>query len=145
MDTPSVGRVVLMSIHPQYAQAILDGTKRVEFRKRPLAPDVSHVVVYATAPVSAVVGAFAVTGQRTQAPSALWRRFRTVAGIPRSGFFAYFQGRRHGTGIEVGDVLVPAAPLRLDRDLGVARPPQSFQYLARETACPLLASMSSQS
>lgn len=38
MATGTNGRIALMSIHPQYARAILDGTKEVEFRKRPLAP-----------------------------------------------------------------------------------------------------------
>ena len=39
-----------MSIHPVYANAILTGDKKVEFRKRRLAADVTHVLVYATAP-----------------------------------------------------------------------------------------------
>ncbi len=51
MDSIEVGCIALMSIHPQYANAIVEGTKRVEFRKRPLARNVTHVIVYATAPV----------------------------------------------------------------------------------------------
>jgi predicted transcriptional regulator len=131
-----------MSIHPQYADAIMAGTKQVEFRKRPLSDDVTHVLVYATAPVSTVVGAFTVTGQDTEPPKRLWRRFRKVAGISRDGFFAYFADRPHGVGIRVGDVLTPAVPLSLSEDLGVARPPQSFQYLPPHTANSALAAMS---
>lgn len=142
MGSPAVGRVALMSIHPEYADAIVAGTKKVEFRKRPIAGDVTHVLVYATAPVSAVVGAFTVTGQDTHEPRKLWRLFKKVAGISKSGFFAYYAEREHGTGIRVGEVLVPEAPLSLQDDLGVARPPQSYQYLADHTARPILSGMS---
>lgn len=141
MGSPAVGRVALMSIHPEYADAILAGTKKVEFRKRPIADDVTHIIVYATAPVSAIVGAFIVENQATAAPSSLWRRFAKVGGITRHGFFSYFAGRAHGVGIEVGEVLAPAEPMSLVDDLGVARPPQSFQYLPAAAAQPALAGM----
>lgn len=130
-----------MSIHPEYANAILAGTKKVEFRKRPIGSDVTHVIVYATAPVCAIVGAFTVQNQATATPSSLWRRFATVAGITRHGFFLYFADRQHGVGIQVGEVFAPPAPLSLADDLGVARPPQSFQYLAQAAAEPALAGM----
>ncbi|WP_199906914.1 hypothetical protein [Aeromicrobium chenweiae] len=131
-----------MSIHPQYAAGILDGTKRVEFRKRPIAVDVTHVVVYATAPVSAVVGAFTVVGQHTLPPRMLWQQFKEVAGIGRDDFMAYYSGRRAGTGIAVGGVFHAEAPIGLWEDLGIARPPQSFQYLASDIATQILEALS---
>lgn len=130
-----------MSIHPAYADEILRGNKRVEFRKRPVSPDVTHVMIYATAPVSAVIGAFTVAGQETMEPESLWCRFHTVAGITRRRFFDYFNGRSTGTGIMVNEVLKPEAPLSLDRDLGVNRPPQSYQYLPADAAREALARM----
>ncbi|WP_459682153.1 hypothetical protein [Rhodococcus sp. no. 34] len=107
----------------------MNGSKQVEFRKRPIADDVTHVLVYATAPVSAVVCAFSVTGQETLNPRKLWTQFRQVAGIPQDRFFAYFDGKSLGTGIKVGDVVTPRQPLCLSTAFGVKRPPQSFQYL----------------
>lgn len=130
-----------MSIHPEYANAILSGDKTVEFRKRPISDDVTHVIVYATAPTAAVVGAFTVTGQDTTSPTRLWKRFSKAAGISRSKFFEYYSGRRQGTGIKVGDVLVAEEPLPLYESLGVARPPQSFQYLAGSAAQEALSQM----
>jgi predicted transcriptional regulator len=141
MASPAVGRVALMSIHPEFASAILTGTKKVEFRKRPIANDVTHVIVYATAPVSAVVGAFTVENQSTAAVSSLWRRYAKVAGISRHRFFGYFADQSRGVGIQVGNVLAAVNPLSLDATLGVTRPPQSFQYLDPEVAEPALAEM----
>lgn len=140
-DSPVVGRVAVMSIHPRYANQILAGAKRVEFRKRPLARDVTHVVVYATAPVSAVVGAFTVEGQHTLTPGDLWNRFAEVGGIDSESFDAYYAGRAAGTGITVGQVLAPATPLGLRDRLGLTRPPQSFQYVGMDAAADLLREM----
>ena len=75
-----------MSVRPQFAAAILNGSKRVEFRKRPLVADIGTVVIYATAPVGAVVGEFGVVGQVVGTPEDLWARFAEVAGIDREGF-----------------------------------------------------------
>lgn len=130
-----------MSIHPEFAEAILAGTKQVEFRKRPIAGDVTHVVVYATAPVSAIVGAFTVRAQETADPETLWLRFAHVAGIGRLGFFDYFADHRDGVGIRVGEVLTLDAPMALAEGAGVCRPPQSFQYLDQPTAKRVLARM----
>ena len=55
-------QVALLSIHPVYAQGIIDGRKTVEFRRRAFGKSVTHVVVYATAPVRKVVGAFTARG-----------------------------------------------------------------------------------
>jgi predicted transcriptional regulator len=131
-----------MSIHPQYANGILAGTKRVEFRKRPIADDVTHVIVYATAPVSAVVGAFTVKAQHTQNPRTLWRHVRDVAGIAWADFIAYYADRTAGTGIAVGQVLQAPQPMCLRTQLGIDRPPQSFQYVSAETAQAALNRMS---
>jgi len=129
-----------MSIRPEFARQILAGTKRVEFRKRPLAGDVIDVVIYASTPVRAIVGAFRVPRQETMAPRALWERFADVGGIGGHRFSEYFHGHEQGTGIHVGEILVPLEPIPL-QDVGLRRPPQSFQYLPPVTARRLLAGM----
>jgi predicted transcriptional regulator len=130
----TVGRVALMSLHPEFAAAILSGEKTVEFRKRPIADDVTHVVIYVTKPVAAVVGIFRVGGQVTTSPDSLWRAFRSVAGISRGRFFDYFGSRLSGTGIKVDTVHAFDAQLPLAESVGVSHPPQSFQYLSAEQA-----------
>lgn len=141
MGSQRVGRVALMSIHPAYAEAILRGEKTVEFRKRPIADDVTHVIVYATAPLGAVVGAFTVTGQVTTNPRTLWQQFADVSGISKRKFFEYFGARSHGTGIGVGEVFAPAELIYLSEALGVSRPPQSFQYVPADKAASALRAM----
>ena len=133
MATGPTGRVALMSIYPRYAHAILDGIKTVEFRKRRLAEDVTHVVIYSTQPDKAVIGYFTVDGQETLPPSALWQEFRDSGIIDEEDFFRYYEGRKEGTGIRVGNVTRLKYGLSLECDLDMQNPPQSFQYIPRET------------
>ena len=135
----ATGRVALMSIHPRYAWAILEGRKTVEFRKRRLADDVTHVVIYSTLPDRAVVGYFAVEGQVTSTPASLWGQFHDRGVIDESDFFTYYAGRDRATGIRVGAVTRLRTPLSLALDLGVPHPPQSFQYLPSDRFAKVLA------
>lgn len=131
MATKTTQRVALMSIHPRYAHAILDGRKTVEFRKRPLAPDVSHVVVYSTAPDRKVLGYFEIDKQVELSPEALWEQYGDRGLIEKDRFFAYYAGRETGTGILVKRVFQREQPRSLS-DIGVKTPPQNFQYLSEE-------------
>ena len=122
-------RIALMSIRPQFAAAILDGSKRVEFRKRPLAADIGTVVIYATKPVGAVVGEFVVGEQAVGKPEELWVRFAGVAGIDRAGFLDYYDGAGQAVGIVIGRVNRYHQPRQLNEVDASGRPPQSFKYL----------------
>lgn len=133
-------RYALMSIYPQHANAILYGSKRVEFRKRRLPDDIDRVVIYATAPVKAVVGEFTVWEQVTATPSALWRRFGgggvEITGDALMGRLKDFMGY-YGRSNSPGTAIVIASPKAYDEprplaDYGIVHPPQSWMYLTEE-------------
>ncbi len=126
------GRVALLSIHPRHAEAILRGEKRVELRRTPVAPDVSHVLIYATAPVQALVGWFEVEGVDEDTKTGLWTAHAAVAGVTRSEFRSYFAGAARAFAIKVGRSRRLDPALSLDVVPGVRRPPQSFQYVDLE-------------
>jgi len=53
---------VLLSIKPKYAEMILSGEKKYEFRRAIFKkPGISKVVIYASSPVSKVIGEFEIT------------------------------------------------------------------------------------
>ena len=60
MDSSATRNVVLLSIHPEFADRIFDGSKTIELRRISLPPELKHVVVYSTAPVMKIVGYFDV-------------------------------------------------------------------------------------
>jgi predicted transcriptional regulator len=129
VDPSAARRVALMAIHPRYADAILDGRKQVEFRKRPLAADVRIVVIYATAPVSKIVGEFTVGETLFASPRKLWSSVGRIGCIDRASYDAYYAGVRRAVGIVAASPWRYESPLALC-DLEVSPCiPQSFVYL----------------
>ena len=126
---PNSPIVALLSIKPIYANAILDGRKKVEFRKRPFKRAVSHVVIYATAPVQRVVGWFQTKRFEQMSPSALWKRFASVGGISEEQFNIYYNGSESGVAIHVDKPQRLANPVSI-KQTKVATAPQSYAYLS---------------
>lgn len=121
---------VLLSIKPEYAEKILNGTKRFEYRKAaPKNPDARTVVIYATMPVGKVVGEFEIAAVLRACPDALWERTKTASGISRAFFEEYFCGRDEAVALAVREPKRYLKPLELEEVSGSSTPPQSFRYL----------------
>lgn len=129
MDSHSARCAALMSIHPEFAELILTGEKRVEFRRRPLAREATHIVIYATSPISAVVGVAEISRVAHGSPSALWSAFGSVGGIGRTEFFGYFDGTGRGVAYVLRRARACLQPVPLGKSGLPGRPPQAFQYL----------------
>lgn len=121
--------VALLAIHPRFANAILEETKRVEFRKVAFRRPVTHVVMYATSPIQRIVGIFEVLGTEWASPHVLWRRFGDVAGLERAEFLAYYRSNAKGVAMRIGAVHRLDVALALSRVHRPANVPQSFRYL----------------
>lgn len=144
MGGETVERVALMAIHERYADAIMEGVKRVEFRKRRLADDIATVGVwvYATSPVSKVIGHFSVDEIVQGNPHDIWERFGAVGVIDRDAFFAYYDGAHTAVAIVVKNAERLPAPVALDEIKPRPAVPQSFAYLpaaASPAGVPVLA------
>lgn len=120
---------VLLSIKPEFAEKILAGEKRFEFRRVMPKQRVERVVVYASSPVCRLVGEFTVRRVVSASPEKLWRQTRNFAGISRRYFDAYFEGRTEAHAFEVEDVLRYDQPIDPQSIYRGFRPPQSFVYL----------------
>jgi len=124
--------VALMSIHPEFAQLILDGKKKVEFRKTCFAYQVSYIVIYATTPLKKVVGYFEVQGIQVATPKELWQSYSKVAGVGKKFFQDYYSNNNRGVAIEVGKVYQLDRFLPLDCISASLVAPQSYIYLDNE-------------
>lgn len=121
---------VLLSVKPQFADAILAGEKTFEFRRALFrSPNVRTVVLYASSPVCRVVGEFVVDEILTLEIQELWRQTHRGAGIERSYFDEYFSGCERGHALRVAKPHRYRRPKCLREDFGVKHPPQSFRYL----------------
>ena len=121
--------IAFVSIKPEYAERILSGEKRHEFRRVPMRRDVGRVVIYSSSPDQRIVAVADVKKTVTASPSALWESTKAHAGIVRSDFREYFSGVRQGFAISLGAVksLASALDPRDVRDDFVV--PQSFSYV----------------
>lgn len=122
---------ILLSIKPEFAESILNGTKRYEFRRRVHTDERVHtVVIYATMPVGKVVGEFTIEDIHADSPRSLWNRTKEAAGITESFFSEYFDGREVGYAIEIRKAKRYPRPKSLNEVLPSGVAPQSYAYLA---------------
>lgn len=128
---PRAAADVLLAIRPRHAEAILAGTKCFEFRRVLPALPVRRLVLYASAPVMAVVGEVESWGTVRGPKGEVWAECGEAAGISREEFDAYFAGLAAARAIRLGPVTRYARPLPLEA-FGFCRPPQSFAYLGRD-------------
>ncbi len=123
--------VIMISIHPEFAQAIFRGEKKVEFRKLNIPKQIKHVVLYVTAPEKKIVGYFSVKDIVEDAATKLWNRFQDVAGTTEEFFFNYYGRDGVGRGLCIGKVDILQHPISLDQIRTSSKPPQSFEYVDR--------------
>jgi predicted transcriptional regulator len=120
---------VLLSIKPEFADKIFDGTKKFEFRRTIFSKThINTVIVYASSPVQRVIGEFEISQVLFDDIDTLWRRTREYAGIDEDYFFKYFSDRHKGYAIEIKKVKKYKNPMQLQERFQI-QPPQSFAYI----------------
>ena len=126
-------RVLLLSLRPRFAKAILDGTKRVELRRiRPRAVPGTAILIYATAPTKALLGGCSVSGMLVADPDEIWEMHGHLTSVDRAEFDDYFAGTDHAVAIQLTAPWTLAKPITLDtlrQKWDGFHPPQTFRYL----------------
>lgn len=121
---------ILLSIKPQFVEEIINGRKTFEFRKAIPKQEVKTIVVYSSSPVCRIVGEFEVEKIICRRPDELWQETKQGAGISKSFFEAYFEGREQGYAIQIKEFRPYARPIPLREKYPNATPPQSFCYVS---------------
>lgn len=120
---------VLLSIKPNYANLIFDGSKKFEFRRSIFKNHkVKTILVYSSSPVQKVIGEFEIDEILNDDLSSLWQQTKKHAGIDEHFFYEYFNNKESGFAIKIKKAKKYAKPLCLKADFNLL-PPQSFLYL----------------
>lgn len=134
-----VGDTVLFSLKPQWADAILEGRKRVEIRRafsRRWAQ--GQAFLYAGAPVQRIVGEARVANVTEGPPAEIWKQYGLLMGATFEEFEAYTKGAATVFAIllENPRKYVPALSMTELRTMVDAplRPPMSYANLASSPA-----------
>ncbi|RAW01085.1 ASCH domain-containing protein [Pseudochryseolinea flava] len=130
-----MSKVLLISVRPEFAEKILNGTKTIELRKS--SPNVSIgdlVIIYSTLPEKAIVGTCVVQGIMKKSPQQFWRSHSRKMGIDRKRYFEYFKHSSFAVGIVLTSIEKLDEKVSLDlvrKSIPKFSPPQTFRYLDR--------------
>ena len=102
---------VLLSIKPKYANEIINGNKKVEFRKKGFKADIKRVYIYSSMPEGKIIGYFTVSEIVEDHPKNLWKQFADVGCIDEESFTEYYANRDKGYSIKVQGVTFYEKPL----------------------------------
>ena len=124
---------ILLSIKPKYVQKIFSGEKNIELRRikpKKINPG-SVVIVYATAPLKTIYGAFRIEGIEKLHTYEIKNQILNLACVTRKEAQEYFIGKSCGYAFYIGPRLKISNRMKrfLFKDNSIVIPPQSFCYI----------------
>ncbi len=125
---------VILSIKPIYAQAIMSGKKKVEFRKKIFKKPVEKIFVYSSSPEKKIIGFFTIKEIIEDSPAKLWEKYNHVGGIEKIDFFNYYKDSKVGFTIIINEVEKFENGIYPSDFFENFCAPQSFIYLEEQTA-----------
>lgn len=119
---------ILIPIKSEYADKILSGSKKYEYRKIKPKRKVDKMIIYSTYPIMKVVGEVEVIGIIEDNIHNLWESTNQYSGISKDKFYKYFNKRDVGYAYKLGKVIKYDKPKELF-EIGINYVPQSFIYI----------------
>lgn len=122
-------KAVLLSIKPEFAHKIFEGSKKFEFRKQVFKDtSVKKVIVYSSSPEQKVIGEFEIETILSDTPDNIWIQTSFSSGITQEFYNEYFEGRDKAFAIKVASTKKYRKQKSL-ADFNVQSAPQSFAYV----------------
>lgn len=128
-----MNKILLISVKPEFAQKIFNGTKTIELRKS--MPNVSKediVLIYGTVPNKCLMGFGRVDNTIKENPRAIWNTHAAHLGIDKKRYFEYYKDAAFAIGIMLKDIKLFPKPISLSeikKTYPTFTPPQTFKYL----------------
>ena len=119
---------ILLSIKPEYADKIIAGAKKYEFRKHLARDNIQRIIIYSSAPKKKIIGEVEVVGTLSMKKTPLWEKTKLNAGISRKKFRQYFDGCAIAHAYVLGKVTKYEISMDLV-DVGITQAPQPFVYV----------------
>lgn len=120
---------VLLSIKPEFAEKIFDGTKKYEFRRSIFKnTDIRTVVVYASSPVQRVIGEFTIDSILNDDVDTIWTKTKRYSGITHDFYMSYFANKEKAYAIKIRNAKRYRKAKRLS-EYNIHYAPQSFAYI----------------
>lgn len=119
---------VLLSIKPEHAAKIFNGSKVFEYRRRFTSKEVDFAYIYASSPTQRVIGSIEISRVIKMKPTELWETTKDKSGLTEMQFFNYFYNCDIAYALEIKKAKLFEFPSKLS-EYFLERPPQSYQFL----------------
>lgn len=119
---------IILPIKPLFAEKVLSGEKKYEYRKKLCQKEINKIYLYSTSPVKMIVGEAEVVDKMRMDKDLLWAKTRGQAGITKEFYDQYFARQDYACAYKIGDVKSYSRPIALHR-IGIEHVPQSFIYV----------------
>ena len=124
---------VILSIKPCFCASIFKGLKLYEYRKKVFKhSDVDKVYIYASKPISKIVGYFTIKRIIDDVPSMIWNMTHEHGGISKKQFNDYFKGCNMAHAIEIDKVVKLDTPIDPKEVIKNFTAPQNYCYLEKD-------------
>ncbi len=120
---------VILSIKPEFIEKIFSGEKKYEYRKILFKQKVDTVYIYASSPISKIVGEFKIEEIICDTPEAIWNQTKAQSGISKSFFQLYYKGKAKGVALKIKDCKEYEESVNPTSLISNFNVPQSFIYI----------------
>ena len=122
-------RKLLLPIKPKYVDAIIAGTKRVEYRTRIRKDsEVTTALIYRSRDLKKIVAEFTIGGIIEGTPEQVWEQTKEFGGIEEKDYFRYFANRNKAYAYQICNLVIYQEAIPLS-SIGIEKAPMSFMYI----------------
>ena len=119
---------IILPISPIFANRILSGEKKYEYRKQLCKKSINKIYIYATSPIKRIVGEVEVVDKLNIDKEKLWKKTERYAGITKEFYDKYFANQTWACAYKLGQVKQFNSQISLD-SIGIDYAPQSYVYI----------------
>jgi len=120
---------LIISIKPCYVKKIIDGTKKIEFRKCIMRRKVRRIYIYETSPKMKIIGYFLYSGYDEGTPEEIWEKYSSESGLTKQEFYSYYENAERAIAIRIKNLEIFKEPLDPNEVFEDFVPPQTFKYI----------------
>lgn len=120
---------VILSIKPEFVEKIFLGEKQYEYRKILFKQKVDTIYIYASRPVSKIVGEFKIDDIVYDTPENIWEMTKLQSGVTKKFFDKYYKGKDKAVALKIKDCKEYEEEVNPESLVSDFRVPQSFIYV----------------
>ena len=120
---------VILSIKPEFVEKIFSGEKQYEYRKVLFKQKVDTVYIYASRPISKIVGEFKIAEIICDTPANICNQTKEYSGVTKSFFQQYYTGKDKGVALKIKECKQYKEAVDPTTVIANFKVPQSFIYV----------------